>query len=85
MSRPPLKSLREKFWKEWGKEGRERKKEAQREKRGKEKRENGEEKKVDCKWGEGKLKMEGERYENEQRLFLFFVFSYHFLKPLKFV
>ena len=46
------------------KKGRGREKEEEMDKRSKEKKENGEEKKGNCKRGEGKLKMEGERYEN---------------------
>ena len=72
-----------------GKKGREREKEGEREKeeerekRGMEKMENGEGK--EGKIVEEKLNWKGERYENEQSFFFFFIFACHFLlKSLKF-
>ena len=84
-------------WKVWGKFGRkvEMGKWGKREGRGKKGKERGKEEererskkkkwkmeRENCKGEEENLKWKGERYENEQRTF---VFACHFLKPLKFV
>ena len=58
-----------------GEKERERGKRGGKRKEKQEKKENGEEKKGNCKRGGGKLKMEGERYENEQRTLFFLFFS----------